>query len=430
VLSCWHISTREPLGVWLANNFINRYKYRYKYRKPNKNAHMSIMKTYLQKTRRYTRRQWRKAGVKAGTSAVIITLGSALLMFMLESRSNQLYSTPWDSLWWSLVTMTTTGYGDVVPKSFIGRSLGVFVMFSGMALVSFVTALAASTFVTESLKEARGLEVVREKGHIILAGWNWGAERVIQGLSALRGGDDLSIVMINQLPEDAVNEVLHKHRDLQIKFVRGDFTNETVLERANVRAATAAIILADSMSPSGARADERTVLACLALKHLNPDIKVTGELLDAENEAHLLSAHADHAVVSGEFNAFLLSTAVLSPGVSLAIRSILSHDSGHQLREEPIPGQLIGKTFAELALYLRQEQRILVLGLVTERQGLTLTDVLSADYTSVDEFIRRKFEEAGIGFGGLQQTILRVNPEDNYVVASGDKVLVIGYEGQ
>lgn len=107
----------------------------------------------------------------------------------------------------------------------------------------------------------------------------------------------------------------------------------------------------------------------------------------------------------------------------------MSHDSAHQIREQAVPSQFVGKTYAELALHLRQERGMLVLGLVTERQGLNIADVLSADYNSIDDFIKRKFEEAGIGFGALQQIALRINPGDEYVITSRDKVLVIGYEG-
>ena len=89
------------------------------------------------------RREWRQAGVRAAVFAAVITLVSADLMFMLEHRDNPQYGTPWDALWWSMVTMTTTGYGDVVPHSFLGRALGVFTMVSGMGLFSVLTALIA-----------------------------------------------------------------------------------------------------------------------------------------------------------------------------------------------------------------------------------------------------------------------------------------------
>lgn len=358
-------------------------------------------------------------------SAAIITLGSAFLMFILEHSANDLYATPGDSLWWSLVTITTTGYGDVVPKTFSGRMLGVFTMLSGLGLLSVLTALIASAFVTESLKEARGLEAIKGRGHIIIAGWSGGAERVIEGLTKLYGAEDVHIVLVNQLPEDEVNEVLYKYRDMEVRFVRGDYANEAVLERANIVGASAAIILADAIGGTSARVDERTVLACLAMKHLNPDLKVTGELVDSQNEVHLRRAHVDEVVASGEFNAFLISAAVGAPGLPQMARALLASDSPTHLRRVDVPSRFVGRTFGELAAYLRQEEGVIAVGVITQSRALTLSDVLSADYTSVDEFIQRKFDEAGIDFGAVAQLGVQVNPQDSYVVRPDDTVVVI-----
>jgi voltage-gated potassium channel len=288
-------------------------------------------------------------------------------MFLLEHPANMLYTTPWDSLWWSVVTMTTTGYGDIVPKSFLGRVLGVCAMFAGMGLLTVLTALIASVFVTESLKEARGLEAIRERGHIVLAGWNWGAERIVEDLAALHEAGSMRIVLVNQLPEESVNEILYKYRDLEIRFVRGDFTQETVLERANIGGASAAVILADSASGTSARADERTILDCLAMKHLNPDLRVTGELLEAQNALHLRRANADDVVVSGEFNSFLLAAAAVMPGVPEVVRALLTFDPRTRLRKMAIPATSLQRTFGELAASLRQER-----GLLTLRKELPL----------------------------------------------------------
>lgn len=363
--------------------------------------------------------------MRAGVSAAVITAGSAFLMFLLEHASNDLYATPWDSMWWSFATMTTTGYGDVVPRSFGGRVLGVFTMFGGVGLLSVLTALIASAFVTESLKEARGLEAIRGRGHIIVAGWNLGAEAVIEGIAALSDSRAAHIVLVSQLPEEAVNEILYKYRDLEIQFVRGDYTQETVLARANVRGAAAAIILADSSSSTSTRADERTVLACLAMKHLNPDVQVIGELLEAQNEVHLRRANADDVVMSGEFNAFLLATAAATPGIPQAVRALLAPDAPTQIRKRAIPDQFIGRTFGEMASHLREEQGVLAIGVATETKGLTLADVLSADYTSVDEFIQRKFDEAGIEVSGLARVGVQINPKDSYVIGPNDTAIVI-----
>jgi voltage-gated potassium channel len=53
-----------------------------------------------------------------------------------------------DTLWWAAQTVTTVGYGDVVPETAGGRLIGLFVMVVGVAAVSLITALVTSSFIT------------------------------------------------------------------------------------------------------------------------------------------------------------------------------------------------------------------------------------------------------------------------------------------
>jgi len=52
-----------------------------------------------------------------------------------------------DALWWSAQTVTTVGYGDVVPGTSGGRLIGVFIMVFGVASVALITALVTSSFI-------------------------------------------------------------------------------------------------------------------------------------------------------------------------------------------------------------------------------------------------------------------------------------------
>ena len=56
-----------------------------------------------------------------------------------------------DSLWWGIVTMTTVGYGDLVPETRVGRVTAVFVMLTGVALLGTVAASLASLFRAEDV---------------------------------------------------------------------------------------------------------------------------------------------------------------------------------------------------------------------------------------------------------------------------------------
>jgi voltage-gated potassium channel len=66
------------------------------------------------------------------------------------------FDTLGDALWWSAQTVTTVGYGDVVPESNGGRLIGVFVMVFGVASVSLITALVTSSFITYQQKRSGG----------------------------------------------------------------------------------------------------------------------------------------------------------------------------------------------------------------------------------------------------------------------------------
>ena len=74
----------------------------------------------------------------------VITGLSGLAVEVLSPNSFDSFG---DALWWSATTVTTIGYGDVVPATSGGRVIAVFVMFASVATVSFTTAIVTATFI-------------------------------------------------------------------------------------------------------------------------------------------------------------------------------------------------------------------------------------------------------------------------------------------
>lgn len=85
------------------------------------------------------------------------TLAVALVVMVLSgiivSRIDPSIGTIWDGIWWAWVTMTTVGYGDVVPHSGAGRLFGALLILFGVVLLSLLTANFAAFFISDDVEK-------------------------------------------------------------------------------------------------------------------------------------------------------------------------------------------------------------------------------------------------------------------------------------
>ncbi|MGZ7136409.1 MAG: potassium channel family protein, partial [Methanobacterium sp.] len=85
---------------------------------------------------------------------LVLIIGSYLL-FIIEHGVNPGFSSYESSMWFSIVSMTTTGYGDITPVTFTGRIIAIILIFTGMGYLSLVTATLAYSFIDLFRKESR-----------------------------------------------------------------------------------------------------------------------------------------------------------------------------------------------------------------------------------------------------------------------------------
>ena len=357
----------------------------------------------------------------------VVLLGGAVSFYFLERGTNKTVEGLGSAVYWAVISMTTTGYGDISPSTAGGRMVAVIVVISGLLLLSLVTATVASVFVEKKIREGKGLEPVKLEDHIVLCGWNNNAEDVIAGLLRSLPEKKIRLVLVNELPEDKMEALKYKYREHGFKFLRGDFAHEEVLERVNITKARSAIILADTSGQlSLEKADEHTILGTLAVKSLAPEVKTCAELLNPENRQHLKRANVDEIVVRGEHLGNLLASATVSPGLPRVFSLLLSPEEENKMWKVEIPSSYIGKTAGELASYFRDNHQALLLALLSERKGLALDKILTDDYSAIDQFIKRKFEEADRDFFGKKERVQVVlNPANDVVIGEEDAAVVL-----
>jgi len=361
-------------------------------------------------------------------AVVVLVLVAGLGFSLHEQQEGGFWHRLGQGLWWAAVTITTVGYGDVVPQTLGGRMVGVALMFSGLIFLSLLTATVASVFVERKIRKERGLENITESNHIIILGWHRGGEQVLANLLS-RLAPRTPLVLVNNLTPDQFESLKDKFKEANLFFVRGDFTREEILEKANPPKARQAVILADRVDgASREQIDQRTLLAALTIKSLHPQLKVCAEVLHPDNRAHLERARVEDIVVRGEYDSALIASATESTGIFKVLQALLSPEAPNFWAVD-IPARFQGKPVKELAAFLKSQYQSLLLALFTEGQKLRLEELLSSEPSAIDDFIFRKFTEAGKThlFGGHKVQFV-INPADDHVIAPNEIAVVIAIQ--
>ncbi len=327
--------------------------------------------------------------------------------------------------WWTIVTMTTVGYGDYSPETLEGRVFAVIIMFAGISLISMFTATISSIFVAQKIREGKGLEKVKIKNHIIVCGWNTNAEQILESLVYLKGTYPLDVVLINELPEDQISRVMSHYRKLNIHYVSGDYAQETTLRKANLSLADTVVVLPNLLDSSITNPDEKTILATLTIKSLEPNIRLIAYITDPENMTHLKRANADEVVLSDDLSSFIVASHIIDPGIPQIVSKLLDNRSTSRFMRVDVPKEFIGKTFDELFTYFRQEEHWILVGLYSEDEQLGIGEILTSDTSALDAFIERKLKEGGISLNDESRVNTIINPDNTYEIKEGEGAIVI-----
>ena len=89
----------------------------------------------------------RGAAIVIASASTVTTVGAGLLMTVVD-REN--FPSIGSGLWWAVQTVTSVGYGDIVPMNLAGQLVAALVMLLGIAFLTVITASITSTFVSRS----------------------------------------------------------------------------------------------------------------------------------------------------------------------------------------------------------------------------------------------------------------------------------------
>ncbi len=284
-------------------------------------------------------------------ASVIIFVSSVLIYVMEANNPNSPINTLFDAFYWSIVTISTVGYGDVTPVTPEGRFVAIMVIISGIAVISFATSIVVTAF-TEKLDEIREnkmfSDIKRLKHFYLICGYGIVAKQTASKLR--RSGRDVVVLdtdygRIKEAKDNQLYGLMLDPASLSTYQSMGiDFENQVI----------AVILLRES--------DILNVYTALTLRAMDQKTKVLSLLHEKKNRRKLRLAGVNHVVYSQELIGLLSKEYSGRPVAFETLSMLRAEDSGTTM-EEIVVDERIAANFSNVSeLYVRRH-RVLLIGL-------------------------------------------------------------------
>jgi voltage-gated potassium channel len=218
-------------------------------------------------------------------SLVRLKIGIAVLVSIFITGTIGFYyieGTPTllDAFYYTLVTVSTVGYGDITPVTPEGKVLASVMIIMGVGAVFIVIPNFFEFIVKKEITEVLKLPEERSllENHVIVCGWGKVGKTIVDELAA--AGQKFAIIESN--PQRIKHLV-----DRNYIVIEGDARSESILEKANIDKAKTLFATLD---------DAANVFIVLTAKILNPQIQIVSKVDYFNNEAKLIKAGADHII--------------------------------------------------------------------------------------------------------------------------------------
>lgn len=288
----------------------------------------------------------RKSSLSHGTQlAMRLILLLSLLAFIVTVHwierdslrdSHDGYVSFTDVIYFTMISATTTGYGDIVPVTDRSRLFDALIVTPIRIFFILILAGTAYTFVIKRTWNNWLMQQIQRTltNHIVVAGYGTSGSRAVEELIA-RGVDPRTIVVVDQ-----DRAALDCAEELGCAVLQGDATRDATMDAVRVESASTLIVSAGR--------DDTTILICLTARHNAPDLPITVSVHAIDNELPAKAAGATTVINPTSFAGLLLAGSAHGTGVADYILDLATAEGRVQLSERPVSDHEAGQSLTEI----------------------------------------------------------------------------------
>ena len=310
-----------------------------------------------EKQRRLVRRL-----VTFGLSIIIYAVLLTMLV-QLESagEDSNIHNFP-DAIWYSLVTLTTVGYGDYYPSTPGGRIIGYVFVFASLGVLGFLISKINTFFAEMSENTKLGYRGTTFTGHVVIVGWDRFSQTVAEQM--LAAGVRVAIITDSRDDIDFLAEEFDK-REVYTLF--SNFRSMEVLENANLVEAKAVFV---NLSDDAAS----LVFLLNSIAHFGDGLNLGAVLDDQALVPTFKRAGAGIVFCKNELSSKLIASYVFEPQVAIFVEDLIAsavHSDDFDIQQFMVleSNPYCGKDYDSTFFDLKAKFDGILIGLVTWENG-------------------------------------------------------------
>ncbi len=281
-----------------------------------------------------------------------------------------------DSLYMTVITITTVGYGEVRELSRTGRFFTIGLIISSVGIVAYLVSRLAGVVVEWEITKFMGRKKLEKtisklKNHYIVCGYG----RIGGYICSQFKGEGLPFVLIEN-----DEQVIQRVEEEGVVYVRGDATDEKTLIDAGVERAKALITAVAS--------DADNLYITLTARGLNPNLYILSRASEEKAERKLISAGANKVVSPYLIGAHRMAMAIIKPAVVELMELAMERESLElQLQEIKVndTARLPGTTLRESGI--RSELDLIVVAIKKEDGSMIFNPAFNTAIVEGDTLI-------------------------------------------
>jgi voltage-gated potassium channel len=240
-----------------------------------------------------------------------------------------------DAFYYTTVSISTTGYGDIAPVSDTARFITAIVITPLRVLFLGILVSTAFEVLTERTRDEIRVHrwEAKTRMHTVVIGYGTKGRNAIKTLRA-NGEPPESFIVV-----DRNAQLIAEANAAGIAGIVGDATRSSVLRQAKAHEAKYVVIAPDR--------DDTAVLITLTTRQLNPDAIIAVAVRESENEPLLLQSGATAVITSAAAAGRLLGFAALSPVISQVFSDLLVHGKGLEIVQRQVRPDEVGEAPAD-----------------------------------------------------------------------------------